>query len=69
MNDEYFKVLVIVVASILVISLAINGFLATDPHAFSSPPARLGGYFTESGAPIPGYYPAPGQVPQSLPGP
>ena len=69
MNDEYFKVLVIVVTSILVISLVINGFLAANPHAFSTPPVRLGGYFTESGTPLMGYYLAPGQVPLSAPNP
>jgi hypothetical protein len=59
MNDESFKVLVIVVVAILVISLVINAFLATDPRSFSSPPLRAEGYFTEHGDPMPGYYSIP----------
>jgi hypothetical protein len=65
MNDEYFKILALMVVAILVISLTINGFLASNPHSFSTPPVRVGGYFTQEGTPIPGYYLAPGQVPQS----
>lgn len=61
MDDESFKVLVIVVVAILVISLVINAFLATDLQSFSSPPLRAEGYFTERGDPMPGYYSVPGQ--------
>lgn len=60
-NDESYKVLVLVVAAILVVSLMINAFLAADPRSFSSPPFRVGGYFTEHGDPLPGYYIKPGQ--------
>lgn len=61
MNDESFKVLVIVVVAILVISLVINACLATDLRSFSSPPLRAEGYLTERGDPMQGYYIAPGQ--------
>jgi len=61
MKDESYKILVIVVAAILVVSLMINAFLASDLQAFSSPPVRMGGYFTEHGDPLPGYYIEPGQ--------
>jgi hypothetical protein len=60
-NDESYKVLVLVVAAILVVSLVINAFLASDPRSFSSPPVRVGGYFTGHGDPLPGYYIEPGQ--------
>ena len=61
MDKESLKVLVVVVTAILVVSLLINAFLAADLQSFSSPPVRIGGYFTVSGEPIPGYYPAPNQ--------
>jgi hypothetical protein len=56
MNDESFKVLVLVVVAILVISLLMNAFFAADLQSFSSPPVRVTGYFTEKGEPLPGYY-------------
>lgn len=59
MDKESLKVLVVVVTAILVVSLLINAFLAADLESFSSPPVRIGGYFTVSGEPIPGYYSAP----------
>jgi hypothetical protein len=59
-----FKTLVIAVTAVLVISLLINFFLASDSHVFSSPPLRMKGFIAESGDPAPGYYYAPGQ--QSL---
>jgi hypothetical protein len=59
MDNESYKVLVVIVAAILVVSLLINAFLAADLQSFSSPPLKIGGYFTERGAPIPGYYLAP----------
>lgn len=58
MDKESLKVLVVVVTAILVVSLLINAFLATDLQSFSSPPLRIGGYFTAPGEPIPGYYSA-----------
>jgi len=58
-DKESVKVLVVVVTAILVVSLMINAFLAADLQSFSSPPVRIGGYFTASGEPIPGYYSAP----------
>ncbi len=61
MDKESYKVLVVVVTAILVVSLLINAFLAADPRSFSSPPLRVGGYFTEHGDPLPGYYRAPYQ--------
>jgi hypothetical protein len=67
MKDENFKVLVLVVVAFLVVSLAINAFLASDPHSFSSPPARVNGYFTEQGEPLPGYYFVPDQFPRTIP--
>jgi hypothetical protein len=63
MEDDYFKVLVLVVVAFLIVSLTINAFLATDPRFVSSPPIRVNGYLTERGDPIPGYYFAPDQFP------
>lgn len=60
-DKESLKVLVVVVTTILVVSLLINAFLAADLQSFSLPPVRIGGYFTTSGEPIPGYYSAPHQ--------
>jgi len=59
MKDENFRVLVLVVVAFLVVSLIINAFLASDLHAFSSPPVRMNGYLTGKGDPMPGYYFAP----------
>jgi hypothetical protein len=67
MKDENFKVMVLVVVAFLVVSLAINAFLASDPRSFSSPPVRMNGYFTEQGEPMPGYYFAPDQFPHAYP--
>jgi hypothetical protein len=58
-DDEYYKVLVIVVAAVLSVSLLINVILAADLNAFTRPPVRVHGYFTEKGEPAPGYYIAP----------
>jgi hypothetical protein len=66
-EDENFKVLVLVVVAFLIVSLAINAFLATDPRSVSDPPIRITGYLTEQGDPMPGYYFAPGQFPQFTP--
>ena len=68
MEDENFKVLVLVIVAFLVVSLMINAFLASDPHSFSSPPIRVGGYLTEQGEPIPGYYFVSDQLPRTSPG-
>lgn len=63
MNDGYFKVLVIAVTAILIVSLTINFLLASDPQALSGPPVRVTGYLTDMGEPAPGYFFAPGQTP------
>ena len=63
MNDGYFKVLVIAVTAILMVSLTINFLLASDPQSLSGPPVRVTGYLTDRGEPASGYYAAPGQVP------
>lgn len=69
MDDEgTFKFLAIVIVAILVISLLINAFLASDPHSFSAPPIRIQGYLTSSGTPAPGYYIAPGNIETGSPG-
>ena len=51
MDEEYYKILVITVTAFLIISLAINFLLASDPHAFSSPPLRISGYPAVAGKP------------------
>ena len=58
MDDEYYKVLVLAVTAILIVSLTINILLAADPEALSSPPIRVTGYMTGDGDPAPGYYAA-----------
>jgi hypothetical protein len=65
-EDENFKVLVLVVVAFLVVSLTINAYLTTDPRSLSGPPIRISGYLTDQGEPIPGYYIA-GQSPQNDP--
>ncbi len=52
MDEEYVKVLVITVTAFLIISLAINFLLASDPHAFSSPPLRISGCPAAAGEPV-----------------
>jgi hypothetical protein len=55
-NDGDFKFLVIMIVGILVISLLINAFLASDPRSLSAPPIRMQGYVTGNGDPVSGYY-------------
>jgi hypothetical protein len=60
LDDEgNFKFLVILIAAILIISLLINAFLASDLRSLSTPPIRMQGYLTSNGDPSPGYYVAP----------
>lgn len=58
MDDEYYKILALAVAAILIVSLTINILLAADPEALASPPIRVTGYLTPEGDPVPGYYAA-----------
>lgn len=55
-NNGDFKFLVIIIVGILVISLLINAFLASDPRSLSAPPIRMQGYVTGNGDPVSGYY-------------
>ena len=55
MDDEgNFKFLVILIVAILIVSLLINAFLASDPRSLSTPPLRMQGYLTSNGDPAPG---------------
>lgn len=66
MDDDYFRILVIAVAAILAVSLLINVILASDINAFTTPPVRVHGYFTQEGKPAPGYYVAPEKIPEGV---
>lgn len=66
MDDDCFRILVIAVAAILAVSLLINVILAADINAFTTPPVRVQGYFTQEGKPAPGYYVAPERIPDGV---
>ena len=56
MEDENFRLLVVIVFAILVVSLLINGLLSSYPASVTGPPVRINGYFGPDGRPVPGYY-------------
>ena len=56
MDDEYFRLLAVIVIAILTVSLLMNFLLASDPAAVQGPPLRIYGYFNADGSPAAGYY-------------
>jgi hypothetical protein len=66
-DDEYFRLLTVIVVAILTVSLLINALLASDPASVRGPPVRIHGYFEADGRPAAGYYTtAPGALPSAM---
>jgi len=55
-DDDNYRLLVVIVFAILVVSLLINSLLSTYPASVTGPPVRINGYFGPDGRPVPGYY-------------
>jgi hypothetical protein len=57
-DDEYFRLLAVIVVAILAVSLLINALLAADPGLVKGPPVRIHGFIGADGSPAAGYYTA-----------
>jgi hypothetical protein len=70
-EKDSFRLLVVLIAAFLVVSLLINGLLTMAPVSVTGPPLKINGYFGADGRPVEGYYSStPGIViipPQSPP--
>jgi hypothetical protein len=55
-EEQDFRLLVVLIAAFLIVSLLINGLLTMAPASVTGPPVKVYGYFGADGMPVDGYY-------------
>jgi hypothetical protein len=55
-EEDHFRLLVVLIAAFLIVSLLINALLTVAPVSVTGPPLKVDGYFGADGRPVDGYY-------------